>query len=463
MRTRTVAVGCALALLASGCGSRLSDDQLAAGAGTGAGGPAVTQPGDTTPTGGGAEGPMFGTMAAPCGPAPDGFTPTASETGVTETTIKIGVVSDRAGAVKTPTASIEESMQAFVTWCNDLGGINGRTLELATYDSQLTNTLAAVQAACNDGLLAIVGSGSVFDDLGAEPSVACDLPDVAAYSANAKKSTAPNVWAPLPNPPQNNAVGPARHVAELFPEAVTEAAIVSSSQVPTAWGQAERIIESWGSVGYDFISVQDTGIFQESYAAEAREMKGAGVRFVTMVSETGEGAKLLRDMRAQDFTPDAVIFGAQYYDPVLLSEPGAEGVYVEMNTIPFEEADEVPAMRQYLDAYEATGTGTAPTGLGVQAFSAGLLFATAASNAGADLTRETLVAEIEKIDVWDGGGLHFTTNPGSRERTGCFLMMQVKDGAFERFHPEEPGTFACDDENIAPINDPELDGSAFTW
>lgn len=464
MRTRTVAVGCALALLASGCGSRLSDDQLAAGAGTGGpGAPATTAPGG----GGGGEdapsGPMFGTMAAPCGPAPEGFTPTASETGVSETSIKIGVVSDRAGAVKTPTASIEESMQAFVAWCNDLGGINGRTLELATYDSQLTNTLAAVQAACNDGLLAIVGSGSVFDDLGAEPSVDCGLPDIAAYSANAKKSTAPNVWAPLPNPPQNNAVGPARHVAELFPDAITKAAIVSSSQVPTAWGQAERIIESWGAVGYDFISVQDTGIFQESYAAEAREMKGAGVRFVTMVSETGEGAKLLRDMRAQGFTPDAVIFGAQYYDPVLLTEPGAEGVFVEMNTIPFEEADEVPAMRQYLDAYEATGTGTAPTGLGVQAFSAGLLFARAASNAGADLTRETLVAEVKKIDEWDGGGLHFLTNPGSRERTGCFLVMQIKDGKFERFFPEEPGTFECADENIAPINDPDLDGSAFTW
>ena len=47
--------------------------------------------------------------------------------------------------------------------------------------------------------------------------------------------------------------------------------------------------------------------------------------------------------------------------------------------------------------------------------------------------------------------------------TGCFLIMQIKDGAFERYYPEEPGTFECADENIAPINDPDLDGSAFTW
>lgn len=406
---------------------------------------------------------MFGTMEAPCGAAPEGFTPTASDTGITETSIKIGVVSDRAGAVKTPTASIEETMQAFVKYCNDLGGINGRTLELVTYDSQLTNTLAAVQAACNDGLFAIVGSGSVFDDLGAEPSVSCGLPDVAAYSANPKKSLAPNVWTPVPNPPETNAVGPARYLAEKFPDAIKKSAMVSSSQVPTAWSQAKRIIESWGEIGYKFVVTHDTGIFQESYAAEAREMKSAGVGMVSMVSETGEGAKLLRDMAAQGFEPDAVLFGAQYYDPVLLTEPGAEGVYVELNTVPFEEADQVPAMGQYLEIYNATGTKTAPTALGVQAFSAALMFAEAASNAGSDLTRETLVAEIKKLKDWDAGGLHFPTNPGSRAREGCFVLVQIKDGAFTRAYPEEPGTFSCDPKNIVSLTSPELNGSTVKW
>jgi len=406
---------------------------------------------------------MFGTLEAPCGAAPDDFTPTASDTGVTETSIKIGVVSDRAGAVKVPTASIEESMQAFVKYCNDLGGINGRPLELSTYDSQLTNTLAAVQAACNDGLFAIVGSGSVFDDLGAEASVECGLPDIAAYSANAKKSTAPNVWTPVPNPSQTNSVGPARYLAGEFPAAVKKTAIVSSSQVPTAWTQALRIVDSWEQVGYDFIQQQDTGLMQESYAAEAREMKAAGVKFVTMVSETGEGAKLLRDIAAQGLKPDAVLFGTQYYDPALLTEPGAEGLYVEMNTVPFEEADDVPAVRQYLDIYEATGAKTAPTALGVQSFSAALMFATAARNAGSDLTRETLVAEIKKLKDWTGGGLHYPTEPGTRDRAGCFILVQVKDGKFTRAFPEKPGTFSCDPKNVVPIKSPELNGSDIKW
>jgi ABC-type branched-subunit amino acid transport system substrate-binding protein len=459
MRTRIVAAACVLALLASGCGSRLEQDDLAQGDGLGDAGTTVA-PGGGDP---GSGVPMFGTMEAPCGPAPDGFAPTASDEGVTADKIRIGVVSDRAGQVKVPTASIEESMKAFVNYCNDLGGINGRQLELETFDSALFATREAVVEACNAGLFALVGTGSVFDSDGAEASVDCGLPDIAGYTATARKTLAPNVITPVPNPPENNAVGPARYIAEQYPDAVEHAAVVSSSQVEAAWNQAMRIRESWTTVGFDFQLVADTQLFQETYSAEAQRMKAAGIRFVTMVSETSETAKLLRDMRAQSFQPDVVSLGAQYYDPALLTEPASEGVYIELNTVPFEEADLVPAMRQFLDAYDTVGSSIKPTALGVQSFSAGLLFAEAAKNAGADLTRESLVAEMRKINSWDGGGLHFETNPGDEVRSACMLLMQIRDGAFTRVHPAEPGTFACEDNYIAPISDPEYNGDNDQW
>lgn len=465
MRTRTAAIGCALVLLASACGSNLSDEQLAAGAGTGGGGPAATTPGGTAPGESPAEptGPMFGTMEAPCGEAPEGFTPTASDQGITEEAIKIGVVSDKSGVVKVPTASIQESVVAFVEWCNGLGGINGRPLEILTFDTALFNVHAAVQQACDAGVFALVGSGQVFDDQGAKTSLDCGLPDVSAYSATAEKSLAPNVHTPIPNPPENNMVGTALYMAEHYPEAVDQAAIVSSDDVATAWIQALRVKHSWENAGIEFIVAPNTGVVEETYSPVAKQMKDAGVRFVTMVSETGEGLKLLRDMEAQGFEPDAVAFGAQYYDPVLLSEPYSEDTYVELNTIPFEEAEQVPAMQQFLDAYEAVGSNIQPTSLGVQAFSAALLFAAAARNAGAELTHETLEAELGKISAWDGGGLHYETNPASRTREGCFILMQIKDGAFQRVFPEEPGTFSCDPENLVEVTDPDLNGSKVNW
>src|SRR5690606_32377911 len=134
----------------------LNDDELAEGDGLG-GAPVATAPGSTTP---GAGGPMFGTLESPCGEAPEGFTPTASDEGVTEDGIKLAVISDITGFMKVPTASVAESTQAFVQWCNALGGINGRQIELQLFDSQIVGQFDATVAACSAGVFAIVGSGS---------------------------------------------------------------------------------------------------------------------------------------------------------------------------------------------------------------------------------------------------------------------------------------------------------------
>ncbi len=446
----------ALALVAGACGSRVDDDKLAQGNDS-TDGTAANTP-SSQPAGNEGDVPMFGTLEAPCNEAPEGFEPTDSDTGVSADKIKIGVVSDRAGPVKVPTASIEETVTAFVQWCNDLGGINGRPLELLTYDTKFGEVQAATQAACDDGVFALVGSGQVLDDQGVRASLDCDLPDISAYSATAKKTLSPNVITPVPNPPTNNMVGPARYLADQFPEAAEAAAMISSEAVETAWTQALRAIDSYEGI-VTFTQTVSTGIFQESYAAEARQLSNAGVRWVQMVSETGEGLKLLRDMDAQGFDPDVKFFGPQYYDPVLLTETYSEGAYVEINTVPFEEADDVSAMRQYLDIYDSIGSNIAPTSLGVQSFSASLLFATAARNAGADLTRANLEAELAKITSWDGGGLHYETNPADRSREGCFILMQIRDGAFTRVLPEEAGTFSCSPDNVAPVTDPKLNGS----
>ena len=79
-------------------------------------------PDDRPPSGDAAK---VGTLEAACGQA----TPArgATDKGVTDTTIKIGVISDKSGVVAVPTAGIDGSVEAFVQFCNSLGGINGRT------------------------------------------------------------------------------------------------------------------------------------------------------------------------------------------------------------------------------------------------------------------------------------------------------------------------------------------------
>jgi ABC-type branched-subunit amino acid transport system substrate-binding protein len=447
VKLRLIALCCALALIAASCGSRTDDSDLQQGAGDGDGGGQQT---GTDESNGGAgitdgdDGPMIGTLPVPCGEG-EGEPAEVDAPGVTADTMRIAVISDKAGVVRVPTISIEESMQAFVDFCNDFGGIDGRQLELLKIDSELFNHLEATREACDADVFAIVGSGSVTDNSGAQAMVDCGLMEVPAYTVTPPKSLSDNLVAPLPNPPSFFPDGPAKWVAEQYPEAVTKAAILHGGIEPIDL-QTERQLAAHEAAGFEFVYDKRTGVMQESYTAEVREMMDADVEYLTMISATSEITKLLRDMATQGFEPEVIDLGQQYYDPDLLLEPGSEGAIVLTNTVPFEEADDSPALQAYLEAYDAVdGDKPEPATLGVQAFSAGLLFATAVEAVGDDLSRDSVLAELESITEWDGGGLHFPTNPGENGPATCFMYLQVVDGAFERLHPEDATTFDCDE------------------
>ncbi|MCU1496966.1 MAG: amino acid/amide transporter substrate-binding protein family [Acidimicrobiales bacterium] len=455
VKTRLIVWCAVLALLTSACGSRLSDDELATGGGTGGGSTVVTADDATKGPGitegkGEDEGAKVGTLPVPCGLAADGKAsteaPAGEVPGVTADTIKIAVISDRAGVVKVPTISIEESMEAFVEFCNSFGGINGRKLALTTIDSELFNHLKATKQACEDDVFAIVGSGSVTDNSGAQAMVDCGLIEVPAYTVTAAKSLSDRLIAPLPNPPSSYNVGPARWIAEQHPEAVKKAGILHGG-IDAIDVQADRVIKAFESEGFDFAYDKRTSVLQESYTSEIKAMKDAGVEYFTMISATSEVVKVLRDMKTQGFRPEVIDLGQQYYDPDLLKEPGSEGSLVLLNTVPFEEAADSPALEAYLAAYDKVeGDKPEPSSLGVQAYSAGLLFATAAKAAGPDLTRESVLAELEKIKKWDGGGLHFVANPGDAGVATCFTYVEVRDGRFQRLHPKKAPEFDCDED-----------------
>jgi hypothetical protein len=90
----------------------------------------------------------------------------------------------------------------------------------------------------------------------------------------------------------------------------------------------------------------------------------------------------------------------------------------------------------YLHWLKQASPSTPPTTLGVQAFSAGLLFAQAASALGSDLTREGLIAQLRKIKQWNGGGLQAPADPGDNQGLRCFLYLQVRGDRFVRYWPE---------------------------
>jgi ABC-type branched-subunit amino acid transport system substrate-binding protein len=201
-------------------------------------------------------------------------------------------------------------------------------------------------------------------------------------------------------------------------------------------------------LGFKYIADTPTAPLVTNWAPIVQSLKDKGVQYLTAITTVDQTVQMLKAMKVAGFAPKVVDLAQQYYDPALASSGVAEGAYVLTNTQPFEEPN--AAIDLYNQWLEKAGGGTAPTTLGVESFSAGLLFAKVAGSLGSHLTRENLITGLTKVTSWDAGGLHPSQNPGQNVANSCVLYLQVKGGKFVRAFPDKG--FACNKANTAHVS-----------
>ena len=155
-----------IAILAAGCANH-NDSSASAGGETRGGNNGATETTAASKPG------VFGTIAEPvCGPGSGG---PASAQGVTADTIKIGVAGDANNTI-VPDVNKElyDTSQAFVAWCNEAGGINGRKIEMTKRDAGLLKVREVLTDACVQDF-ALVGGGFALDSTGVSTRVGCGL------------------------------------------------------------------------------------------------------------------------------------------------------------------------------------------------------------------------------------------------------------------------------------------------
>ena len=458
-RRRIAGLLLVLALVAAGCADR--DDEGADDTGD-------ETSDDSSPSGGG-EG-TFGDMESPCGEAdPDTAEPSSSDPaetqGLAEGTIQVGTVADP-GFEGRPGLNQEmfDAGQAFVEWCNEQGGINGRTIELTEYDAAISQYQQRLSEACGSEF-AMVGGGAVSDNLWETTGQACDLVDVAGFAVTPEKAgvSGPDVveesrtLQPIPNPANEFAVGIQRFLAEEFPDATSRTGMLYGD-LQTLVTQRDRQVEAMEQVGYEFVQETSYNILGEAnWAPFASSLRDDDVAYLAFVGEGENMANLQLAMADLGFEPEVTQVEANLYDPNYLEGAGdaAEGTFVRLALWPFEEAADNPATQQYVDLIEARDGKVAA--LGAQSFSAWLLFAQLAGECDVDgeLTRSCILERGSEVSDWTGGGLHAAANPGENSGPNCFIAMQVQDGAFVRYEPAEvdggDGGFNCGEDNIADL------------
>ena len=93
--------------------------------------------------------------------------------------------------------------------------------------------------------------------------------------------------------------------------------------------------------------------------------------------------------------------------------------------------------------------------LGVLGWSAWLMFAEAAKECGADLTRKCAWDNILKIKNWTGGGLHAPQDSAANTIGDCFNLLQATPSGFKSVDiGANNGIYSCDPKNVYRIPNP---------
>jgi ABC-type branched-subunit amino acid transport system substrate-binding protein len=435
----------ALTVVAAACGSDRDDDTADPADTT------VAPSGETTTTAPAVE--MFGDLESPCG---EGDAAGATAKGVTDDEITIGY-GDDAGFAAAPGLDHElsDAMKAMIEWCNAQGGINGRTIKGNYYDAKVLDANGAWTSACTDGIFMMVGQGYVFDSGQEEIRVGCGLGSVPGYAVSPEFAHGPFMVTAVPNPSDFTPSQYLASFAKAFPEQIKKVGLAYAN-FPATLDTVSRIRSASTPYNYVFLNCDQVyGVNgEDDWKPLVQKFKDCGAEVVMFVGSPNPNFQNFLVAATQlDFKP-LYLLETNFYDQQFVkwnAENGgiADEAYIRQTYTPMEEAADNPATQKYLDLIEQYGGDVSQ--LGEQATSAFLLWATGVKGCGSEVTRDCVLAEIAKITEWTGGGLHVPTNPSSNMPPECGMVVKMNGDTFERWDPEEPGTFDCDPTYVQPV------------
>ncbi len=445
----------ALALVSAACGA--SGDDGASG----------EDDGDvTTTTAAAADSAVFGEMdETVCGEGD--FSVDPDEAGGSPDVLRIGVAGDRSSDIRPGlNKDMWDSSVAFAAWCNEQGGIGGLPIEIVDLDAALFNVEAAMTTACTS-VFAMVGGGMVQDQLqfsGKEGSDfhECAMIDIPGFANSPEKSDSNGQVQPIPNPGTTQNTTWFRDFQELYPDDA-EKWVVIWGELPSIEAVKIKYESSMEDVdGYEVLdSISYPAAGADDWVPYAQKLIDSGATSFTWIGEPVFFTKFLETARQRGWEGRALLETNNYNQALLDSPDATEGTVVRTTFHPLEEADDWPAIADYLEIVNGNVDDATVGPLGMQSFSAWLLFATAANACGDEddgvLTRTCVLEQSAAQEEWTGGGLHGPQNPDAVdqvEASPCGMLLIVEDGEFVRRYPEVGGEgddgdgFHCPEEGV---------------
>jgi ABC-type branched-subunit amino acid transport system substrate-binding protein len=466
-RSRWVGLLLLVALVATACGGRMSESEIAselatdggdatggqgrtggsgdggtAADGSGADGSAGVE-GAGAADGGGTAGGTDGsgsTSGEQAAPAPAGGNGGATDVGVTPTQISVGNVATLSGPVPGLFRGALVGTQAFFAYQNSKGGLYGRQFKVISGDDNFdTGKNRSAHKAIKDQVFAFVGSFSLFDGASASEIESSKVLDV-GRALQIQRQNASTHISPMPFGIGWPTTGCAFLKQRFGPDVIKKMAIF--------WGNADaaRTNAEWQrqtceAEGFDFIYEREVQATETNFTGDVIEMKRRGVQGVFMVFDVTGIARFFKSLRQQGFDPPLKYPSAASYDSAFITLAGdaAEGIIIGQNLVMYlgQDAAQVPEIALFKEWMAKVDPNQKLDIFALYGWMSGRLMLHAMEKVGPKVTRAAVLAELQKIHEWNNLGLSDTVDVGAKKPGRCEMYIEVKGGEFRRLSPAQ--------------------------
>jgi ABC-type branched-subunit amino acid transport system substrate-binding protein len=376
-------------------------------------------------------------------PAPSPITAAekASTTGVTAKSVTVGNVSIITGPVPGLFEGASIGVKAYFDYINSQGGVDGRKLLVDAKDDAFSgqqNETETQQAVNSD--FAMVGSFSLFDGYGCK-ALAADpaVPDV-SVSLDATTDALPNAFSIEPTA-EGESLGPILYYKKHFPKDLTVGTIVSN---------AASALEQWNGEaaalkheGYKIAYVDDVNPLASDFTTDVINMRKDHVNALDLTAlDWQDAAIFMQDAKAQNWRPPLVFSAGPVYADQFISHAGGaaatNGILIgQLQSLYLgQDASKLPADKEFLAYVKKVNASWTPDLYTLFGWGSAALFVQALKAAGPHPTRGGVLAQLQKITSFDAGGLVAPGNPAQKKPASCFVMMQIKNGQYQRILPK---------------------------
>ena len=466
-------------VLASACGLRLDDDELAtrlatgraettgdgglttgagdvAGPGAGElGGPGAGEVGVADENAGGPDAAAGGS-ATPAAPSA-GAAPVAggqcqgksgaTEVGVTAGEIKVGNVTSLTGPIPGFGSTGQQAVRAYFAMVNSQGGVCGRKLTLVSGDDRLDASVNRAETErISRQVLGFTGMLSIVDGGGAQVLKGTNIPDTVLAVGDERIALSNNfsVQGLTPGVKGTGQELAYRHMAQKF--GAKNFAIIWGSQV-VARTQAQAFIEDAKKAGLNIAYTAEVAPTESNFTSHISEMRSKGVDFLSLNLEINGQSQLRKQMAQQGWEIPVPDLGSQVYGSRFLKLAGdaANGVHTHVYHALVEDAAAVPAAAQFREWYNRISPGADYDFFAIMSWSGTAAFVKALRMVGPDVTRDKMIAALRSKDftAFTADGMLAPVDMVNKRPSRCFLLATVKDGKWVREDPASGGGFVC--------------------